>query len=583
MLAPMRFAFVLLLLASAASAADVRLAFELRWRGAPLAVPSAPVRNDSGQTLRLTRFAALVSGVTLVRFEGSAVQLDGQYGFIDAETGRLTVTLRNVPAGDYTGLAFQLGVPAAANHADPSQWPAAHPLNPIVNGLHWGWQGGYVFAALEGRWRANDTAEERGFSYHLATDAHLMKLRFVSPFSVQGDTTIGLALDLGKVFGPRSLAAGDGSETTHSGKDDALAATLAQALERAGFFLEARPTPAASPVGDSGRKNPPTKGTATGAMPYAFNVPVGFPQPELPGDNPLTVEGIALGESLFNDRRLSKNNRQSCANCHRERLAFTDGGAFSTGVDRVQGTRSSMPLFNLAWQPAYAWDGTQSHIRDQSIKAMTSEIEMHGDPATIVATLEKDAALRAKFAAAFGSPEISVARIGLALEQYLLTIVSGDSKFDRATRSLTTLTEEEQRGFTLFATEYDPARGRYGADCFHCHGDALFSDYSYKNNGLDRTFLDEGRALATGRETDRGKFKTPSLRNVELTAPYMHDGRFGLLEDVVAHYDHAIRRSATLDPNIAKHPDEGLKLSDADQHALVAFLKTLTEEKWKRK
>ena len=127
---------------------------------------------------------------------------------------------------------------------------------------------------------------------------------------------------------------------------------------------------------------------------------------------------------------------------------------------------------------------------------------------------------------------------------------------------------------------YDPARGRRGADCFHCHGGALFTDYGYKNNGLDLVSLDAGRSRVSEKESDRGKFKTPSLRNVALTAPYMHDGRFASLEEVVAHYDHGVQRAAALDPNLAKHPDDGLKLTADERRELVAFLRTLTDPKF---
>ena len=141
-------------------------------------------------------------------------------------------------------------------------------------------------------------------------------------------------------------------------------------------------------------------------------------------------------------------------------------------------------------------------------------------------------------------------------------------------------TAEEQRGFELFLTEYDPRRGRIGADCFHCHGGALFSDFGFRNNGLARRAGptdDPGREAATGRTDDRAKFRTPSLRNVAVTGPYMHDGRFATLEEVVAHYSGAMERTATLDANLAKHPVAGLPLTAEDQRALVAFLRTLTD------
>ena len=570
------------LLGSSLAAAELRLEVRLLWRGVPVVVPSGALVGMNGQTLRLTRFAGIVSGVALARAEGGMVQLDGQYGFLDAESGRMTMTLRNVPPGDFTGLAFQLGLPAAVNHGDPGQWPAQHPLNPIVNGLHWGWSGGYIFAAIEGRWRAlrrgpeADGADpERGFSYHLATDARVMPVGFLALFKVDGPTTVSLAVDLGKAIGGRLLAPDDGSETTHSGEGDALAPQLSHALERAWFFLETKATTAA----EVGEPEPEHRRETGASNPWPFAVPVGFPQPELPADNPLTQEGVALGEALFNDRRLSAGGVQSCASCHAKPRSFSDGQATSAGVDGIRGTRNTMPLFNLAWSPAYAWDGGKPRIRDQVRAAMTNPIEMKADRTVVAVNLNRDAALRGRFGAAYGSPEVTADRIELALEQYLLTLVAADSKFDRSLRGVAQLTEEEKQGFVLFVTEYDPVRGRRGADCFHCHGGALFTDFGFRSNGLDLASADAGRAGVTGRATDAGKFKTPSLRNVAVTAPYMHDGRFETLEEVVTHYDHGVKRASVLDPNLAKHPDAGLALTADEQRALVAFLRTLTDSK----
>jgi cytochrome c peroxidase len=263
--------------------------------------------------------------------------------------------------------------------------------------------------------------------------------------------------------------------------------------------------------------------------------------------------------------------------CHAPERAFSDGQATSAGVDGLRGTRNSMPLFNLAWSPGYAWDGGKPRIRDQVRAAMSNPIEMKADLAVVVAELNRDAGLRGKFAAAFGAPEITADRVDLAIEQFLLTLVAADSTFDRSLRGAARLTEEEKQGFALFVTEYDPARGKRGADCFHCHGGALLTDFGLRSNGLDLASRDGGRALVTGKASDAGKFKTPTLRNVAVTAPYMHDGRFATLEDVIAHYDHGVKRAPTLDPNLAKHPDAGLALTQAEQRALVAFLRTLTD------
>jgi cytochrome c peroxidase len=198
------------------------------------------------------------------------------------------------------------------------------------------------------------------------------------------------------------------------------------------------------------------------------------------------------------------------------------------------------------------------------------------------------------FNAAFGSPEITPEKIGLAIESFLLTLTSFDSKFDRAIKGEATLNEQEQRGLELFMTEYDPRREQFGADCFHCHGGPLFQSQSFANNGLESASAklcctcnkvlcehrDLGRAIITGKDSDKGKFSTPSLRNIALTAPYMHDGRFATLEEVVEHYSTGVKRSSTLDPNLAKHPDGGIRLSKEDKAALVAFLLTLSDEKY---
>jgi cytochrome c peroxidase len=181
------------------------------------------------------------------------------------------------------------------------------------------------------------------------------------------------------------------------------------------------------------------------------------------------------------------------------------------------------------------------------------------------------------FNKAFGSTKIDADRIALALEQFVLSLTSYRSKFDLAMAGLTQLTSEEQKGFELFMTEFEPRMGQRGADCFHCHGGALFTDSQFHNNGLDISSADLGRAKITGRDSDQGKFSTPTLRNVALTAPYMHDGRFKTLEEVIDHYSSGVQRSPTLDPNLAKHPSEGIQLNRSDKKALVSFLKTLTD------
>lgn len=308
-----------------------------------------------------------------------------------------------------------------------------------------------------------------------------------------------------------------------------------------------------------------------------FTTPAGWPTATLPADNPLTHEGVELGKLLFADKRLSARHRQNCINCHRESLAFSDGQVFSTGVDGIQGLRSSPPIFNQAWHPSFGWDGIRPRLRDQAIAAITNEIEMHANPAVVEGDLNKDETMRARFASVFGSPQITMERIGLALEQFMLTLSAHDSRYDRVMRGEDTFTAEEKLGHDLFHSQPDPASGRRGAGCFQCHPGPLFSDFAFRNNGLDRVFADNGRGDVTKLATDNGRFKTPSLRNVAITAPYMHNGRFGTLEQVIVHYSSGIRPSATLATEIAHLAGSGYSLTSEEQRALVAFLKTLTE------
>jgi cytochrome c peroxidase len=203
--------------------------------------------------------------------------------------------------------------------------------------------------------------------------------------------------------------------------------------------------------------------------------------------------------------------------------------------------------------------------------------EMDENLDNVAEKLSADPEYAPLFARAFGSAGITAQKISLALEQFLLTLTSYRSKFDLAMAGLATLSPEEQKGFELFMTEYEPRMGQRGADCFHCHGGALFTDHGFHNNGLDEQPADAGRADVTGKDADRGKFSTPTLRNIALTAPYMHDGRFKTLEEVIDHYSDGIARGGNLDPNLAKHPPEGIQLSTADKKALVAFLRSLTD------
>jgi cytochrome c peroxidase len=385
-----------------------------------------------------------------------------------------------------------------------------------------------------------------------------------------------MALDVGKIFSaPNKIRLSDAGDTTHSRTNDLLADQLRQNVEVA-FAVEN--VEEFSPIAELLRGTNDIE-IAPNATPYHLTISQFAPRPDLPRDNPLTGEGVALGSKLFFDRRLSADNSQSCASCHHPREAFSEPRRFSRGIDGDLGTRNAMPLENLAWKSSFFWDGRAATLREQVLQPIQNPIEMHETLANAITKIAADRNYHRLFANAFGPPEISSDKIARALEQFLLAQVSFDSKFDRVMNGAATFTDDEQRGFVLFNTEYDPYHGQYGADCFHCHGGPLLQSQGFANNGLDAAFRDLGRFKVTQRAGDEGKFSVPSLRNIAVTAPYMHDGRFRTLEEVVEHYCTGMKRSPTLDPNLAKHPDGGVPLSAEDKRALVAFLKTLTDEK----
>lgn len=557
----------------------LRLEFDHVFGTEPVRFEDVSLRTAGGNTISVTRLSYLVSNIQLLRPHAPPLAMPA-VGFIDAAENRTDFDLGAVPAGTYSGIGFDIGVDPERNHSDPSRYGPDDPLNPVLNGLHWSWQGGYVFLAIEGRY-VLPADQLGGYSYHIATDRHVMHISLAGPITVEEDSVLSLRFDVSSIFDrPNQIVIrhAGGADSTHSADDDPLAGLLAANISGS-ISLEgvSRAIPAEAASYQQPAPAPP------GTHRYFLQIPQGFGAPPLPVDNPLTVEGVALGEKLFFEKRLSANNAQSCSDCHHPGAAFSDpGNAYSKGVDGFPGRRNTMPLFNLAWMTSMTWDGKRTRPRDQALAPIQDEREMHQSLDAAVAKLRADPEYPALFKKAFGSPEITDGRLGLALEQYLLTLVSGDSKFDRAMRDEVQFTDEEKRGLTLFVLEFDPARGRLGADCFHCHGNELFTNNLFKNNGLDSEFADRGRQSATGRSSDAGKFKVPSLRNVELTAPYMHDGRFATLEEVIDHYADGIHPSDTLDPNISKHPDGGLALSCEDRKALVAFLKTLTDSRFQK-
>ena len=551
------------LVASLCSAQKLKFEIEPEWQGKPLVLGSElPGKTDG---FSVSRFDGLLSQLELQRSDGTWLKSDRWHVFFSAETRRLTAMADGLSKEQFKAIRFRVGVDAATDASDPATWPPEHPLHPDVCGLHWGWKSGYVFLAIEGHY-----GKAGGYSYHLAGAAKPMMVELPAQFSGANPTTIRLGFDLAQVLSDGEIVRE--ANSTHSREGDALAVTLKERVTRA-FKVKAvrsdiyqeRLTGVASPY--------PTNGT-----PYRLSISERLPKVNLPEDNPLTVEGVALGKHLFNDARLSRNNSQSCASCHDYSKAFTDGRVNSPGALGQSGRRNAMPLMNLAWAKEFFWDGRAKSLREQVLMPIQDAHEMNETLDAVVAKLAADGDYAAQFKAAYGSTNITADRMALSLEQYLLTLISQESKFDRAARNLEKLTPQEQRGLQLFVTEHDPARGLRGADCFHCHGGNLFSNHQFMNSGLQERAGDLGRLEVTRAENDRAKFKVPTLRNVALTAPYMHDGRFATLEEVVEHYNGKLHRTRTLDPNLAKHPESGLGLSADDKAALVVFLKTLTDE-----
>ena len=555
------------------TAADLDVVVSHVFNGEPLMLDSLRYVDAAGETLSFTRISYLASGFAVEKESGGWVEVPGFTAWIDAGKHRMECRLGGLPEGQYRALRFHIGPDPVANGADVSKLAPDDPLNPNLNGLHWSWQGGYIFMAIEGHYRG-PSQEIKGYAHHLARDPNRTRVSLSAPIDLTHDSGIQLVFDLGTLLNaPRPLSFEKDGTATHSREGDPIAAALVANLP--GAFRVSRVVSEAPSISRPTPVKPlylPEKFT-----PYRFTMSRTFPIPDLPRDNPLIEERVALGKALFHETALSRDGSISCASCHLSTSAFTDPRRYSIGVDGLTGVRNAMPLFNLAWKSSFFWDGRAPSLRAQALMPIQDHSEMNETLDHVTAKLAANPVYPPLFAKAFGKPEITAEKIGLAIELFVLTLTATDARFDRALRGEAVLSDAEKRGFELFMTEFEPRTGQYGADCFHCHGGPLLSDHQFHNNGLDGD--DRGRFKITNLPGDDGKFSTPSLRNVALTAPYMHDGRFATLEEVVEHYSTGIHRSPTLDPNLAKHPESGLKLNAVDKAALVAFLRTLTDEK----
>ncbi len=330
---------------------------------------------------------------------------------------------------------------------------------------------------------------------------------------------------------------------------------------------------------------PPTIGDLEGInyspTPYELPRLIDFPPMLIPEDNPMTQEGVQLGRMLFFDPILSIDSSMSCSSCHLAEKAFADGQRFSRGVQGGITDRSSMAIMNVGFKRhGLFWDGRSATLEDQALLPVEDEIELHEDWPNVVEKFKRHPDYPTKFRAAFGitdKSEITKELAGKAIAQFERTMIvgAGSRYYEIFVLNEDLPSDEEQNGFLMFT---DGARGSLpDAQCFHCHAAPLFTDRDFRNNGLDSVadvadFKDYGRGRVTNFANDNGKFAAPTLWNIELTAPYMHDGRFQTLEEVIDHYASGGHWSPNRDPLM-----DSISL-DAEQKAeLVSFLKTLTD------
>jgi cytochrome c peroxidase len=318
--------------------------------------------------------------------------------------------------------------------------------------------------------------------------------------------------------------------------------------------------------------------------PHPLKEPEGFVQMVQPEDNPLTEEGIALGRKLFFEPLLSLDSSVSCASCHLPHLAFSDMLDRSRGVNGRLSNRNTPSLANVGYYyKGLFWDGRVLTLEEQSLHPVADTLEMANTWDEVEYRLKNHPEYPAMFRSAFGIRHISEIdrhHVGKALAQFQRTLISADSRFDKKMRGALTFTPQEQRGWTIF---FDAAENVPHAECAHCHADPLFTNLDFANNGIDsvsdlRAFPDAGRGAISHNIYENGTFRVPGLRNIALTAPYMHDGRFATLEEVIDHYASGGHYADNLNPNIMP-----LRLDARDKADLIAFLETLTDTAFLKK
>jgi len=335
------------------------------------------------------------------------------------------------------------------------------------------------------------------------------------------------------------------------------------------------------------------------STPYVIDIPFGFPtELNIPDDNPMTVEGVALGRYLFYDGRLSgrtdPDSLMSCSTCHRQERSFEAGvdhpdfpGGFPYGITGKPTHHVMLPMINLVWnQNGYGWNGflypenpnpNLRNIEDFVRLAVVAEDEISGDTARVVTLFQSLQGYPELFYKAFGSDKVTFKNIERAIAQFVRTLISANSRFDRYMRGEVQLSPSELHGYVLFTTEE-------GADCFHCHGgygNPLFTTHLFYNNGKDTVFTDPSDRFAiTGDQMDKGAYKATTLRNIEVQGPYMHDGRFATLEEVIEFYSHGLKQSPYVNPLMHHINDGGVQLTPQEKEDLLNFIRTLRDDEF---
>lgn len=569
-------------------------------------------------TLRLQDLKFYVSGVRLVKADGSdvAIQLgqDGRWqqddvAMLDFEDGTGTcangskdtreVITGQVPAGSYTGLRFTLGVPFEKNHRDPVT--AGAPLN--LSRMFWVWNAGYKFL----RFDYTSTGQPRGAFVHLgSTNCTPNQTRLTIPTACAHPNRVEVSLpafdagtdvvvaDLGSLLATANIDVNtaDTAEGCMSAQNDPECGPV---LARLGL-----------PVGDTpaGAQQLFRRAGPESAAAFDWHLPKGFPTPRVPADNPMTSVKVELGRHLFYDTRLSVNGTQSCATCHRQAQAFTDGRAVGLGATGESHTRGPMSLTNVAYSPVLTWGNPlMTSLERQALVPMVGEnpveLGMAGHEAELFTRLKQVPEYQRLFPASFpGEPDaFTLQNIAKAIAAFERTLISGRAPYDRYQfgGDMTAISESAKRGEELFFGEK--------TECFHCHGGFNLTEtvdfagkaeteIEFHNTGLYNIggtgaypAGNTGVHGVTGRADDMGRFKAPSLRNIAVTAPYMHDGSIATLDEVLSHYA-AGGRTILSGPHAGVGADSprrsgfvrGFSLSTGERADLLAFLQSLTDQ-----